>query len=316
MCRPLSGDPYQPHSQWAIAPDRDWTGPLSVDDWGLYDEAIAPPGALACTPFLLAQDDGSFQGGLTVTWTNAFRAQGTEIEFAKGADKRTALVGQGAQSHTRLLEAGDWQVRARHEFAPAAGATKARYSDWTAALTCTVGTDTTARAAPTQLQATALPDRVLVTWAYPTEVDYAQTRVWIGAADQQNPTYHYIKGSEIEIETALTGSQTIAVQHGDHTGNWSTAATATVVLRGPSGDQTQWIYRRDKTNPPTITAPTTTDAQRKNDNYLPTGWARHEAGAAVGLSLRLWDVPHQGADGHPMDGVPADPDAGRFARRR
>ena len=118
---------------------------------------------------------------------------------------------------------------------------------------------------------------MLVTWASPTEVDYAQTRVWIGAADQQNPTYHYIKGSEIEIETALTGSQTdrgaarrphrqlVHSRDRDGGANAVPQAIRPSGFTGATRPTPRLLPRRLRPTP-----------SGKNDNYLPTGWARHE----------------------------------------
>ena len=231
---PLTGDPFQPDLKLAVDPgDLD---AIELDSQGRYDFVIGPPIAATITAFIDELKDGTHVNGIRAEWTNRYGSIGTQVRLTDDDPDPDVVLSYEVGSDARQLREldipdGEYQVEIRHQYPPEAGATMPQWSDWLEVDDAlTVGQDTTAPAAPTNVTATDNPEGCLVTWDYPPEKDYAYTKVYFqGETDR-----HDIKGNEILLITDLTGSQTVYVQHVDTSGNESTATTASVTLTVPT----------------------------------------------------------------------------------
>ena len=281
--RPLRGDPYSPSLRMAVDPGQAET--LTPDPDGRYGFAVGPPISPTASATLAQAKDGTWVDGVRVDWTNRWGATDTEVKlFSEGPDADTDTddveyiwsAGTGAGSLARQnIPEDTYQVSVRHQFPPQAGSTLPQYSDWLeVAAALSIGEDTTAPAAPTNVVATPVPGGVEVRWDYPDESDYSYTRVYF-LGDLPNPIQdeEETKSAAIIIYTARTGSQTLHVEHFDRSGNKSAFTAVVVVLtKATAGDEVQRIFRRRNQNTAYAT-PTSTNQQRAQNDYVPTDWS-------------------------------------------
>ena len=270
-----SVDPFAPNLRLAVDPD-DLT-PIALDTTPRTDFEVLPPEAGAITTGVDELQDGTQLNFIEATWVNRWRAEGTELRLTNNADATDQLTFSAGATATDLrqvdLPDATYTAALRHRFPPAAGQTAPQYSDWIeidAALA--VGQDETAPAEPKNVKAIPIPGGLQVAFTAPAEKDYSHTKyTFFGDA-----TFAYeSRDNPASFLAGKTGSQTLQVQHVDRSGNASTITSVQVTLTKDGHDE-QWIFRRSKVWPPTFSAPTSTDTQRGNDDYVPTDWSRHQ----------------------------------------
>ena len=276
---PLTGDPFTPDLKLAVEPGN--LDVLALDSKGRYDFFVGPPINATITAFTDELKDGTHVNGILSTWHNRFGSIGTQVRLTNTTDATKVFTYDAGADATQLrqldIEDATYKAEIRHQYPPLVGSTDPQWSDWlevSAALV--IGQDTTAPAAPTNLASANDFEGIDASWDYPTEKDYAYTRLWFGA--QNNSTvYFHVKGDTLFIPTSLTGAQTLSAQHVDLSGNVSTATSINITITPKTADvdEVDRIYTR--TNSETApTIPTQTDTQRGDDTYRPTGWIRNK----------------------------------------